>query len=298
MSAIPRTMAVPAEAPQSTGSKYRALIWFSLLFVASYAVVLARLGKDWIDDPNMSHGLFVPLLVGYLVWQDREALIAAKVTHSVFGFFLMVLGGALLCIGPPGLDTFSFATRIALVLSLVGSVLYLRGGATMRILLYPLLLLLLMFPLPGFILERLTFPLQIIASQLAEHALDLLGYSVLREGNILRLPHETLSVAEACSGLRSLLALTFLSQAYVCLFDQRRWMRPVMAIVVLPIAVLANGARIVASAIAGTFNPEWAEGKVHESTGWVVFVVAFVCIVGAHFFIGKTGRWLQHRQTV
>ena len=150
-----------------------------------------------------------------------------------------------------------------------------------------LALLLLMFPVPGFILSTFTFPLQIVASKLAEHILDLLGYSVLREGNVLTLPGLTLNIAEACNGLRSLVALTFLGQAYTYMFDPRVWMRFVMAILIIPIGVFANSIRIVASAVAGTINPEWAHGTFHESTGWIVFVVAFVCILCAHWAINR-----------
>ena len=179
------------------------------------------------------------------------------------------------------------------MLSLVGVILFVRGFRTLRILMYPLLLMLLMIPLPGFVVERLTFPLQMFASRFAERSLEILGYSVLREGNILRLPGATLSVAEACSGLRSMCALTFLGQAYVCMFDGRRWMRPVMALLVIPIAVFANGFRIVISAVAGSYKPEWMSGLAHESTGWVVFVIAFLIIVVFHFSFTRIERRLR-----
>lgn len=262
-------------------------IWFTLLFLASYAVVLGRLANQWLTDSDMSHGIFVPMLIGYIVWRKREELAAAKPSHNLFGLLLMLLGGALLCVGPPNLDTYATVTRASFVISLTGALLYLRGFATIRILLYPLVLMLLMIPMPGFILQSLTFPLQVIASKLAERILEVLGFSVLREGNILMLPGETLNIAEACSGLRSIMALTFLGQAYIYLFDSRPSMRAVIAVIVIPIAVFANSLRIVASAIAGSHNREWGQGLYHESTGWVVFVVAFLCILGTHFLIKK-----------
>jgi colanic acid biosynthesis glycosyl transferase WcaI len=255
-----------------------------------YAVVFFRLGAEWSSDPNVSYGFFVPFLTAYVVWQERDRLRRIVPAPSNFGLVFLVLGGALLCMGPPGLNTFAFATRIALIFSITGTILFLRGFATCRALIYPLLLMLLMIPMPGFVLERITFPLQIVASQTAERGLDLIGYSVLREGNILRLPNETLDVAEACSGLRSLLALTFLGQAYVCLLDGRRWMRPVMALLVIPVAVFANAVRIIASAIAGSYRPEWIQGIFHESTGWIVFVVAFLCIVILHSMFNHIQR--------
>src|SRR5580704_17897345 len=107
------------------------------------------------------------------------------------------------------------------------------------------------------------------------------------------MPTTTLDVVEACSGLRSLLALTFLGQAYVCLLDGRRWMRPVMALLVIPVAVFANAVRIIASAVAGSYRPEWMEGIFHESTGWIVFVVAFLCIVTLHSMLSHIQRKLR-----
>src|SRR5205085_3664621 len=194
-------------------------LWVTLLFLAAYAVVLSRLARQWLTDSDMSHGIFVPMLVAYIVWEKRHELAAVKPTHNIFGLLLMLIGGALLCVGPPTLDTFVSVTRVSFLLSLLGTVLYLRGFSSVRILVYPLMLILLMIPMPGFVIERVTFPLQVIASNLAEHILEIFGYSVLREGNILRLPGQTLNVAEACSGLRSVVALTSLGQSYAYLFD-------------------------------------------------------------------------------
>lgn len=289
-----------AGAIRSVGAsaKVKAAGWWKFAGVAAafllcYAVVIARLFSAWREDPNMSYGFFVPFLVAYAVWLERDALRRATPKTNWFGLVLMLIGAVLLCIGPPDLDTFALATRLAFVLSLVGVILFLRGFKTLRILTYPLLLTLLMIPLPGFVIERLTFPLQVFASRFAAHALEILGYSVLREGNILRLPGATLSIAEACSGLRSMCALTFLGQAYVCMFDGRRWMRPVMAFLVIPIAVFANGFRIVISAVAGSYKPEWMYGLAHESTGWVVFVIAFFCIVMFHLSFTRIERMLR-----
>lgn len=285
-------LASPPAQPQGVRVPWRGLAVTAAL-VLCYAVVFARLCVEWISDPNVSHGFFVPLLTGYVVWQERDRLRKLAPSPSNFGLLLMAIGAALLCMGPPSLNTFAFATRIALIFSIAGAILFLRGFRTLRALTYPMLLLLLMIPLPGFMLQRITFPLQILASQLAERGLDLLGFSVLREGNILRMPGETLDVAEACSGLRSLLALTFLGQAYVCLLDGRKWMRPLMALLVIPVAVFANAMRIVASAVAGSYRPELIKGLFHESTGWVVFVIAFLCIVLLHSMCNHIDRKIR-----
>ncbi|MEP6714494.1 MAG: exosortase/archaeosortase family protein [Terriglobia bacterium] len=280
---------------ESDLTEWLPFFWFSALLLGSYAIVLGRLARQWVTDQDMTHGAFVPLLVMYVVWQKRRDLVNVRVRPNSLGLALMLLGAFLLCIGPPGLDTFAAVTRIAFVFSLLGTILYLRGWPTIRLLLYPLAILMLMFPMPGFVLEKLTLPLQLIASRLAEHILEAVHYTVLREGNILILPGQTLNIAEACSGLRSIMALTFLGQAYIYLFDTRPWMRIVIAVLVVPIAVLANSLRIVASAVAGSYNRAWGEGTYHESTGWVVFVVAFICVVGAHAAINAVTKRVAAR---
>lgn len=280
-------IAFAGDHPLAVETNWRPAIWFILLFLASYAVVLVKLGKLWLTDSDMSHGMFVPILACYIAWRKREQLAAIRPTHNLFGLFLMIAGGALLCVGPPSLDTYATVTRIAFFMTLIGMLLYLLGFEAIRILIYPLVLMLLMVPMPGFILQNITGPLQTIASKLAERLLEFLGFSVLRDGNILILPGQTLNVAEACSGLRSLMGLTFLGQAYVYLFDSRPWMRWVIALVIIPIGVFANSVRIVATAIAGSHNREWAQGLFHESTGWVVFVVAFLCILAAHWLLKR-----------
>src|SRR6266849_1381249 len=287
LQSLPEQETVPTSARRSGIPR---LVWFAGLFLFSYAVVLARLGEQWLTNDDMSHGIFVPFLVGYIVWHRRDALLNVIAKPNLWGLSLLLVGAVMLCIGPPSLPTFAFVTRSALICSLFGILLYLRGSETVRLLAYPLLLCFFMIPLPSFVYDRVTLPLQFVASGLAEQALEGLGYSVLREGNILHLPRQTLSVVEACSGLRSLLSLSFLGQAYAYLFDQRPWMRAALAVAIVPIAVLANAGRIVFTAVIGDYNQKWAHGIFHDSAGWVVFVIAFGCLLLVHRLINKVSR--------
>ncbi|MBV8068479.1 MAG: exosortase/archaeosortase family protein [Acidobacteriaceae bacterium] len=271
------------------------LLWFGGLLALSYAFVLFRLGQQWLTDDDMSHGMFVPPLVAYIIWQRWPGLRSLPANPNPGGLLLMVAGGCLLCIGPPSLPTFVFMSRLGFVFSLVGLILFVRGRRTVAELAYPLLLILFMIPFPGFVFEKLTLPLQFLASILSENLLSSFGYSVLREGNVLRLPDQTLNVVEACSGLRSLLSLSFLAQAYAYLFDRRPWMRLVLGAVIVPIAVLANGCRIAISAMAGAVNPEWGQGLYHEITGWAVFLFTFIFLLIAHWVAGATVRLFENK---
>jgi exosortase len=156
-----------------------------------------------------------------------------------------------------------------------------------RALAFPLLLLPFMIPIPAVIYNQITFPLQLFASQVAEASLNLLGFPVLRDGNILELASQKLSVAEACSGIRSLLSLSFLSLVYAYFFDKNVWMRWVLLIATAPIAILANSARVTITGILSEINTELAQGFFHSLEGWIIFLVALAMLVGVHALIRR-----------
>jgi exosortase len=267
----------PAE---NTTRSWLPLLVLSVLLLASYIPMLYSLGKLWLTDDDMSHGLFVPIAAAFIIRDKRHLLASMRPKVNYWGLVPVIFGMVMLCIGPPSLPTFVFITRTAFLFSLVGCIWFLGGTAILRALAFPLGLLVLMIPLPGFIYDRLTLPLQLLASWLAENFLTVLGFSVLREGNILHMPTQTLDVAEACSGLRSLYALTFLTLTYAYFFASRTWRRWVLVAAIIPVAILANAGRVTATAILGTFNPAWTAGFYHEMLGWTVFVFAFAMLFG------------------
>jgi len=254
------------------------LVLLGLLLLVPYIPMLYSMGKMWIEDDNMSHGLFVPIAAAFITRDKRDFLATIQPKVNYWGLVLVLMGMIMLCIGPPSLPTFVFVTRTAFLFSLVGCILFLWGTATVRALAYPLALLPLMIPLPGFIYDRMTLPLQLLASILAENFLTWMGFSVLREGNILHMPTQTLSVAEACSGLRSLYALTFLTLTFAYFFTGRSWRRWVLVAAIIPVAIVANAGRVTATAIMGTYDPALTIGFYHELLGWTVFVFAFIML--------------------
>jgi len=256
------------------------LAWFGLLLVISHAPVLARLVRQWSTDEDMGHGFFVPLVAAYLVWRKREELLALEPAPSWWGLAVVTCAALQSYLANLGAEL--FLARTAFVLSLIGCVLFLGGWAYLRVLAFPLFLLFLMIPIPALIYNQITLPLQFLASRLAEVALSLLGLPVLREGNVLVLPSQTLSVVEACSGIRSLLSLTFLSLVYGYWFDQRRWMRVVLFLATVPIAIATNAGRVTTTGLLSEVSPELAEGFFHLASGWVIFMAALVVLVALH----------------
>lgn len=274
----------PAPAiPDSSGLPWPAIAWFGLLLAAWYAPVLHLLGRDWMSDDDMGHGLFVPVVAGYIVWLRREELLALKLEPSRWGFLLVAFAGAQLIAATLGVEF--FLARTSFVFALAGIVLTLGGWVLLRGVAFPLVLLFFMIPLPAIIFNQLTFPLQLLASDLAERALTLIGIPVLRDGNILELPSQRLSVVEACSGIRSLLSLSFLSLVYGFFFDDRVWMRWALLACTVPIAIIANAGRVTVTGLLWEFKPEYAEGFFHAFEGWIIFMVALALLAGAHRLI-------------
>jgi exosortase len=256
------------------------LAWFGLLIVICYAPVLRLLIWQWSNDEDMSHGFFVPLIVGFIIWQRRGELMELKPQPDWRGLLLVAYSGIQLMLGTLGTELFT--ARTAFVLTLIGAVWTLGGAPYLKKLAFPLFLLFLMVPIPSVIYNQITFPLQKVASEFAEWALTALSIPVLREGNILDLADQRLSVVEACSGIRSLLTLTFLSLVWGYFFEKRTWIRVALFLATIPIAIFTNGSRVTITGILTEYKPELAEGFFHEATGMFLFLANIVVLVLLH----------------
>ena len=254
--------------------------WFAALLLVCYAPVLQRLVRQWIDDQDMGHGFFVPIVAGYIIWLKRQELLSESPSPTWWGLLVVAWGALQLLVATLGAEL--FLARTAFVISLIGVVLTLAGFRILRKVAFPLFLLFFMVPIPAILYNQVTFPLQLFASQVADWALSVLGIPVLREGNILELASQRLNVVEACSGIRSLLSLSFLSLVYAYFFDKKIWMRPVLLVATLPIAILANAGRVTLTGVVSEYDAELARGVFHYASGWVIFMIALIILVGFH----------------
>jgi len=262
--------------------------------IGCYAPLLAGLARQWATDPDMSHGFFVLPVAAYLVWRRRAELVSSELGNAEpvpnwLGFAIVVCGAALMLLGTLAAQV--FVARAAFLVSLTGAVLFLGGGRTLKVLAFPLLLLLFLFPIPAMVYARVTLPLQILASASAETVLSMIGIPVLRDGNILELPHQRLSVVEACSGIRSLLSLSFLALIYAYFFDKRVAMRWVLLAATVPIAIAANAARVTLMGVLSEYNAGLAYGAFHLFEGWVLFVSALALLIMVHQLCSNVRRW-------
>jgi len=251
--------------------------WIAAAVLAALALVFApvmlRMGRQWWNDPNFSHGFFVPLFSGFLVWQRRDRLARLPNAGSWSGLPVLVLGLGLLVVGALGAEL--FLSRISLLFVICGLIVMLRGWPAFRELLFPWAFLVLMIPIPAIIFNQFTLKLQFMASKLGAGILPMCGVPVLREGNVIYLPAMPLEVAEACSGIRSLISLTALAVMYGYFAEKRSLLRVLLVISALPIAILANALRIVGTGLAVQYwDPVTALGFFHEFSGWVIFLIS------------------------
>jgi exosortase len=283
---------LPEHAPASDARSLPlvAIAWFTALLVVAYFPTLKHLVEQWSTDEDVGHGFFVPLVAGYIAWQRRDQLMALAWKPAWWGVGIMLWGILQSYIGALGAEL--FLQRTALLITLVGLMLVLGGVDLVKALAFPLLLLPFMIPIPAVVYNQITFPLQLFASSTAEAVLGVIGIPVLRDGNVLELASQKLNVAEACSGIRSLLSLTFLSLVYAYFFDQRVWMRWALLIGTVPIAILANAGRVTVTGILSEQNPELAHGFFHSLEGWIIFLIAFVMLLGLHVVI----KSIYHRK--
>lgn len=250
------------------------------LTLAVYGPILRAMVEHWQFDPDYSHGFLIVPLAIYFAYEKKYELEDAKIEGSWWGVLLLTFGLALLAVGQLG--SLLTPLRAGFVFTLMGLVLLLLGVQVFRILLFPMAFLLLMVPLPKTLVNVVAFPLQLIAAHWAVWSLQLVGVPVLLEGNIIHLPNGRLFVAEACSGLRSLMALLTLGVVFAHFFRRGNLFQQIILVAsTIPIAIVVNAMRVALTGfLAHAYGQDAAGGFIHEFQGMITFTVAFVLLLG------------------
>lgn len=266
---------------RTCGQLWRPL-FLALVVTLLYASVLVRLANQFYANPNYSHGFAIPFFSAYLIWLKRDSLARIEKRPSLFGLVLVLGSIGLLYLGNIGAEL--FLTRISLVLLIVGLVFFFWGDPSVRLLAFPLGFLLLMIPIPTIIFNHIVFPLQLLSSRFATATLETIKIvPVLREGNLLILPHCTLEVVEACSGIRSLMSLVALALGYAYLAERSLVIRTFLTIAMVPVAIVGNGFRVVVAALLAHYRgAQSVDGFLHPISGVVIFLVAVVSLLTLH----------------
>ncbi|MGH9325816.1 MAG: exosortase/archaeosortase family protein [Terriglobia bacterium] len=264
----------------------------TVLIAYLYLGIFHRLVDQWWSDPNYSHGFFVPLFSAFVVWKDHKRLSALKSQPSSSGLLVMVFSLVLLVFGSLGAEI--YLSRVSFLFLLAGLVIYFKGWRYFRAVIFPWAFLFLMVPPPTLVMNLVTIPLQFLASDLATWFLRVFNVPVLQSGNVLQLSNMSLEVVQACSGIRSLISLGTLAIIYGYLMDSRNSMRVLLAFAAVPIAVLANGLRIMGTGLTGLYwDPSKAQGFFHEFSGWVIFVLSLIALFILHAILRAVYRTFE-----
>ncbi|MHB1605940.1 MAG: exosortase [Leptospirales bacterium] len=253
------------------------------LFICAGAAILLswhnilKLADDWQTLPAYSHGILVPFVVLLLIYLDRENLSRLSDTPSSWGIVWTGTGIVFLLVGTwSGLD---FIRQLSILFLVSGVVSGYWGIATLKALRFPILYLLFMIPLPYIVFNAIALPLQHIAAQGASAILTGIQIPVYREGNVINLPHISLGVVQACSGIQSIVSLLAISVLLKKLGHLTGVTGLLFTLSAIPIAVVANMMRIAGAGVLGSLNPDLAEGFFHLFSGWVVFVFALLTLI-------------------
>jgi exosortase len=256
------------------------------MLLTLYFKVGIKLVRDWVEIPDYSHGLLIPFFVAFLIWDQRRTLFSTPLKPSWFGLPLVALGLFLLLVGVFGADL--FLARTSFLLLAAGMTWTLLGSPMLRQSKFILFVLFLAIPFPAVVLNHITFPLQLFASQVAAWILPVFNVPVLQDGNIIRLPELPLEVAEACSGIRSLMSLFTVAVIFGYFVEKGTLRRTLLALASIPIAVAANVARIVGTGLCVQYwDPVKAMGFFHEFSGWLMFLISMACLYLIHSLLSR-----------
>jgi exosortase D (VPLPA-CTERM-specific) len=276
----------------------RSLVMSAVLVVAllvfMYGDSLAVLVGQWLGSEDYSHGIFVPLISGFLAWRIRHRLLQSPKEQPWWGLVVIALGLVLHVVGE--MSTLYVVLHVSLWMVIVGLVITLLGIRGAAVLAFPLGYLLTAIPLPVFVYAGLSSQLQLWSSSLGVGWLQLVGVMAFREGNVIDLGPVQLQVVEACSGIRYLLPLTALALLCSYLFKDKMWKRVVLVCSSIPISIAINGFRIgTIGMLVEVYGKGAAEGFYHLFEGWVIFMVSFGLLILEMGLLGRIGNGLPRR---
>ena len=265
----------------------RFIIWLiiTILLIFLYGNALAKWGSDIWNDQNYSHGMLIPFVALYLIKQRFSQLREAQSLSCNKGLLFILPALLLFVLGSVAGEQFS--QRVSFVILLYGLVLFIEGKEVAKLLLFPIALFIFAIPLPYILYNAIAFPLKLIATKIAAGTIRLFGMPVFRDGNVIHLPHTTLEVVDACSGIRSLMTLITLAFLLASFQVRSFWKQALLVILALPLAVAANAGRVALTGLLTKSNPAWGSGTLHEITGWGGFVISFGFLLGTSFLMER-----------
>ena len=259
------------------------IVIVTVLFIITYIPTFIWMWDRWVTkDTYYSHGWLIPFVTGFLIWQIRDELKKIKPEESVWGMRLIILG-ILLHIVSSILRVY-FSSGFSMLIVIPGIILHFYGSKMFKKILFPVLFLFFMIPLPMVVIANISFKLKMFAAQIAAILLNNMGIPSIQEGSMIKMRNAYVIVDDVCSGLRSLISLTALGSIFAYWLNAPMYKRVLLFLSTIPIAIATNVCRIlILSIISEAWGPEAASGIVHDTTGYLVFVLAFILL----YSVGK-----------
>jgi exosortase len=250
------------------------IISLALLFIA-YVPTLIWMWQRWFaKESYYGHGILIPLVSLYFIWQRRQMLKKAKMSSETLGLFIIIAGLFihLIC----ALLKVYFVSGFSFVLVIYGLILFFFGKEISREITFPVFFLLAMVPLPLVFVGNLTVQLKLFAAQSATFVLNRIGFASIQDGNIIRMAESFVTVGAPCSGLRSLISLLTLGLIFAYAMKTSYIKKGLLFLSAVPIAMLANILRIIMLAIVNDlYGQKAVSGFFHDFSGFLVFAFAF-----------------------
>ena len=259
------------------------------LLVVIYIDGLNPMQSAWFNKEEYSHGVLIPAIALFLVWQKSDQLHKISFNNCWIGVFVLLLGVFLYVAGE--MATLFIVVQYAFWVALLGVVLSFTGWSGFKLMWVPLVYLLFMIPLPSFLYNNLSLQLQLISSRLGVEFIRLCDISVFLQGNVIDLGSYKLQVVEACNGLRYLFPFMSLSFLAAYIYQGAFWKKAVIFLSSMPISVLMNSFRIgVIGVLVENWGTSAAEGFLHDFEGWAVFMFCLAILIGEMWLLAKIGR--------
>lgn len=264
-------------------NKYLKQLFAGAIFLLAYIPTFIWMWDRWFArDSYYSHGILIPFVTIFLIWQKREELALVERAKSAWGLPLIIAG--MLMHAFASLMRVYFISGFSMLIVLIGLILFFYGIAVFRKILFPVLFLIFMIPIPLIIITNISFNMKIFAAKIATTVLNYSGIPAVRDGSVIRMRHAQVVVDDVCSGLRSLISLMALGSIFAYWMKSKMTKRCILFATTVPIAIITNVFRVIfLSSVAEIWGVQYASGILHDVSGFLVFALAFVLL----YMIGR-----------
>ncbi len=261
-----------------TAAVHVKVLWAVLALILAYLPIFFWMWERWFSrDSYYSHGILVPFVTLFLIWQKKEKLAQLPYVASRWPWVLIISGFILYFFS--SMFRVYFSAGISMILVLCGIVLIAYGQRVFQEIAFPIFFLIFMIPAPMVVITNLSFKMKLFAAQIATHILNSIRIPAIRDGSMIRMRHAVVVVDDVCSGLRSLISLTALGTIFAYWLKGNTAKKIVLFLSTIPIAIITNVFRIVfLSSVSEIWGSERAGGLVHDISGFSVFFLAFLLL--------------------